>query len=62
MADKIERDFRHGLEFIMRVRSFYTLNDLVKTDFFAFFELLAECEAEQRDLIAKQKEANKGKH
>lgn len=56
MTDKIENDLRHGLEFIMRVRSFYTLSDLIKTDYITFFTLLEECEAEQKEAIARAKE------
>ena len=56
MTDKIENDLRHGLEFIMRVRSFYTLSDLIKTDYITFFTLLEVCEAEQKEAIARAKE------
>lgn len=59
MTDKIDRDFRHSLEFIMRVRSFYTLTDLVKTDYLTFFALVEECEAEQREAIARAKQNGK---
>ncbi len=43
----------------MRVRSFYTLSDLVKTDYMTFFVLLEECEAEQREAIQRAKDSNK---
>jgi len=56
LADKIEKDFRHGLEFVMRVRSFYTVTDLLKLDYMVFFTLLDECEAEQKEAIARAKE------
>ena len=56
MADRFGRDFRHGMEFIMRVRPFYSLADLEKTDYMTFFQLLDECEAEQREAIARAKE------
>lgn len=62
MADKMDKDFRHGLEFIMRVRPFYTRNDLLRIDYRTFFALLDECEAEQREMIAKQNETAKNKH
>lgn len=55
LTDKIDRDFRHGMEFIMRVRPFYTLTDLVKVDYLTFFQLIEECEAEQREAIARSK-------
>ena len=59
MADKIENDFRHGLEFVMRVRPFYTLQDLLKINYLTFFQLLDECEAEQKEAIARAKEGEK---
>lgn len=59
MTDKIERDFRHGMEFVMRVRPFYTLADLMKTHYLTFFQLLEECEAEQKEINAKMKEREK---
>lgn len=56
MVDKIEKDFRHGCEFICRVRPFYTLSELMRIDYLVFFTLLAECEAEQKEAIARAKE------
>jgi hypothetical protein len=40
----------------MRVRPFYTLSDLLKLDYIVFFTLLDECEAEQKEAIARAKE------
>lgn len=60
LVDKIEKDFRHGCEFICRVRPFYTLADLAKTDYLTFFQLLEECETEQKEAIARAK-TNEGK-
>lgn len=40
----------------MRVRSFYTLTDLLKLDYMVFFQLLDECEAEQKEAIERAKE------
>lgn len=56
MVDKMDKDLRHGLEFIMRVRPFYTLSDLIKINYLTFFTLLDECEAEQKEAIARAKE------
>ena len=56
LAEKIEKDFRHGLEFICRVRPFYQMTELLKLDYMVFFTLLDECEAEQKEAIARAKE------
>lgn len=47
------------MEFVMRVRPFYTRQDLVKINYLTFFQLLEECEAEQREINAKMKEREK---
>lgn len=59
LADKIDRDLRHGMEFIMRVRPFYTRHDLLRLNYLTFFQLLEECEQEQREINAKMKEGAK---
>lgn len=57
MTDKIERDFRKGCEFIMKVKErIYSLDNIQRMDYITFFQLLEECEAEQRDAIARAKE------
>ena len=56
LAEKIEKDFRHGLEFICRVRPFYQMTELLKLDYMVFFTLLDDCEAEQKEAIARAKE------
>ena len=56
LAEKIEKDFRHGLEFICRVRPFYQMTELLKLDYMVFFQLLDECEAEQKEAITRAKE------
>ena len=55
-SEKFDNDLRHGMEFIARVRPVYTIADLQKTDYLTFFLLLDECEAEQREAIARAKE------
>ena len=56
MADKIENDFRKGCEFVLKVKGVYTLENIHRMDYIIFFKLLEECEAEQRDAIARAKE------
>lgn len=59
MTDKLKKELRHGIEFIQRVRPFYQRSDLLRIGYLTFFELLEECEAEQKEINAKMKEREK---
>lgn len=48
MTEKIERDFRRSVEFILRVKP-YDEAGLYKKDLISFLEILHEAEAEQSE-------------
>lgn len=47
----MEKDMRHALEFIMRVKPFYREDDLMKKGFLTFFTMLEECENAEREAV-----------
>ena len=58
MQEKVKDDFRHGAEFIAKVRPFYLLELLQKIHYITFFKILKECEEEMRERLKKSKEKN----
>lgn len=57
LADKVARDFRRSLEFIMRVKP-YTESDLMRKDFLTYFDILQEAEEEERRAIERMEKQN----
>lgn len=58
MGVKLERDFRHSLEFILRNKP-YTETDLLRKDFRIYLQILAEAEVEFAEKLAKLKQYEK---
>mgnify|MGYP003545384499 FL=1 len=50
LSEKIDDDFRHSIEFILRVTS-YSESDLLKKDFLTFLKILKESEKKETDAI-----------
>lgn len=59
MLEKFDSDFRHGLEFILRVKEVYSESDILRKDYQTYFKMLREAEEQERENIARIQEVNK---
>ena len=52
LEDKLKRDFRKSLEFVMRIKP-YSESDLLKKDFLTYFDILHDAEEDERKSIER---------
>lgn len=58
--EKFIREFRHMVEFVLRV-SPYSLPDIKKLDYLTFFRIVNECEQREREAVERlEKQENGG--
>lgn len=56
-SEKIEDDFRHSVEFILKQTS-YTEQDLMRKDFLTFLKILRESESRESDAVKRMESSN----